>query len=283
MVTGMQPMSNRHIGKPITPVILVGGSGERLKSRFGTQCPKQFIKCARSQTSLFQQTCARVQNKSLFYASLIVANNAHRGIVKQQGHFNHTCIFEPVGRNTSAAVIISAIHLNRIGRKNMVVLPSDHVIQNTDRFHNTIIEACLHMGIHNNHVLIGVKPQYPSDALGYIQTNCFGNVVFFQEKPDLTTARDLIASHPETYWNSGISCLNISLLLSELSIIAPDFLRCCEQAYSNPTIENYMMIEDKPFDKLYLEHSHSLFCIPAQFDWIDIGMNPDLLLQKKAA
>lgn len=270
-------MSNRHTGKLITPVILAGGVGSRLYPVSTPECPKQFIP-TKNGDSLFQQTIARVQDPSIFYAPLVVAHERHRNVVKDQARpHNYTEFYEPNSRNTASAVVISALRLLKQGRETALVLPSDHVIHNTAPFHEAVKMGTDHMGLHNDHVLFGITPTEPSPDFGYIQSNHFGHITHFHEKPSIDVAAALLKSSPDTFWNSGIFVLNLPLLMAELKTIAPEFLVRCEIAYANPTLKNYSAIPSVAFDKLYLEYSHSLFCIKADFDWMDIGMQPALL------
>lgn len=271
---------NKH--EPFTPLILAGGMGERLSHLTGTDIPKQFWP-HNGAPSLFQQTINRVQNRHLFYTPHICANIKHQPFIRTQCHSNHTTWYEPVARNTATAITISALHLYGKGRAQMIVLPSDHIISNTHEFHKTIAQAHHHMSTHQGHVLIGAPVRHTSPDLGYIQTNSFGNVTLFVEKPDTTKAVEMMNGHSKTYWNTGIVCLNIPLFLSELNIIAPDFLSQCIMAYQDPTVDTYNLINDTSFDRLYLEHATNLYCIEATFPWADVGMTPDYFTQQPKA
>lgn len=269
-------MSNLRTGNLITPVILAGGMGARLFPISSPDCPKQFIQ-DKNQASLYQKTLDRVQNRSLFFAPLIIANKKHTQLIKDQTHYNHTALYEPLARNTAAAVAIAALHLLEKGREMALVLPSDHIIKGAQDFHDAIQSAIHHINCHDEHVLFGIRPVSPSSAFGYIKTNNFGNVTHFHEKPSPEIAAELLQSSPHTYWNSGIFAINLPFLMNQLKTIAPEFLARCEIAYANPTSVNYKAIPALSFDKLYLEYSPSLFCIKASFDWMDIGMQPELL------
>ena len=98
----------------ITPVILAGGSGERLWPLSKSDYPKQFVCLHGVKTSLFQDCVNRVKGRAGFAVPIILTNHEHRFIVAEQlrqiGVENASIIIEPVARNTAAAITIAALH-----------------------------------------------------------------------------------------------------------------------------------------------------------------------------
>ena len=116
----------------IWPVILSGGSGERLWPLSRKLYPKQF-QALTSDASLFQECAQRVGPDFGYRPPIVICNDDHRFIVAEQlrlvGIQPETILLEPVSRNTAPAIAAGAF---RIGQTDpdaiMAVFPSDHMI-----------------------------------------------------------------------------------------------------------------------------------------------------------
>ena len=114
----------------VIPVILSGGSGTRLWPLSRTTCPKQFIRFLDGQeTTFLAATLQRMASANGFGAPLILANDAHRFLVRDElAEIGATCreiILEPVARNTAPAVAIAAMRaLEFDPQAVIVVVPS---------------------------------------------------------------------------------------------------------------------------------------------------------------
>lgn len=205
---------------------------------------------------------------------LIVTQSRYINYIESQTNTAHDVIYEPIGRNTAAAITIAAMWLRDQGHKFALSLPSDHKIQDTKAFHHTISYGFNHLITHQNNVLFGVCPTYPHSHYGYIQTDPFGNITNFIEKPDLNTATSLLQNNPHTYWNSGLFLFSVASVLNKIKLIDTSFYILCERAYKHPSADHYNAIPFLPFDQLFMEHDNDLFCVEAEFDWADIGHTP---------
>lgn len=110
-------------------VILAGGSGKRLWPMSRSDFPKQFKPLVKSCTML-QETLNRVSNMDID-SSKIICNEEHRFIVLDQLNSMHnvdSIILEPFKRNTASAITLAA--LNESADTVLLVLPSDHLIEN---------------------------------------------------------------------------------------------------------------------------------------------------------
>jgi mannose-1-phosphate guanylyltransferase len=124
----------------IVPVILSGGSGERLWPLSRKFYPKQFINLA-SDASLFQDTIMRLPSDVT--NPLIICNEEHRFIVAEQlrqiNSSNKGIILEPVGKNTAPAIAVAAIKSqNDKEDPILLVLSADHLIDNNQKFLKSI-------------------------------------------------------------------------------------------------------------------------------------------------
>src|SRR5712691_11582736 len=93
----------------IYPVVLSGGSGTRLWPLSRAMYPKQFIRSFSDQaSSLLAATLKRLDSAAGFALPVIVCNNDHRFLVKEEaehaGVVPQAIVLEPVARNTAPAV-----------------------------------------------------------------------------------------------------------------------------------------------------------------------------------
>jgi mannose-1-phosphate guanylyltransferase len=129
----------------ITPVILCGGSGERLWPLSRTNYPKQFHAILGGKT-IFQETLLRTNNPALFRAPLIIANKKHQYFIENEcekaGINDYQLLLEPCGRNTAPAIISACLEIiEQDPEGTLLVLPSDHFIQERELFWQEIEQA----------------------------------------------------------------------------------------------------------------------------------------------
>ena len=129
----------------IVPVILSGGSGTRLWPLSRSLYPKQLLPLVSDKTML-QETALRVRDRTRFTAPIIVCNDEHRFIIEEQLHQvgieDATIVIEPEGRNTAPAVAAAAILIARTNPDTqMLVMPSDHVIEDVSAFMSAVAAA----------------------------------------------------------------------------------------------------------------------------------------------
>src|SRR5690606_7286237 len=77
---------------------------------------------------------------------IVVANEAHRFVVAEQlqqaGTRPAAIVLEPVGRNTAPAIAAAALEaLRDTPEAVLLVLPSDHVVQQPEAFHAAVHAA----------------------------------------------------------------------------------------------------------------------------------------------
>ena len=153
----------------IVPVILSGGAGTRLWPLSDDKRPKQFLPLVTDRTML-QETALRVADKRRFAAPLGVCNAAHRFLVAEQlravGAEPQAIILEPVGRNTAPAIALAALWLGaRAPAAIMLVLPSDHVIADTNAFVAATQRASAAAAA-GHLVTFGIRPTTPETGYG---------------------------------------------------------------------------------------------------------------------
>lgn len=190
-------------------VILAGGSGERLWPLSKKDMPKQFVKMNGSK-SLFQNTIIRFKHDKKFLNTItIVTRESFRLILLNQLKelFDNlddiSIILEPIPKNTAPSMCIGALVNKNKNELPMVVVPSDQIVQDNNRFLDIIHES---LNIKSNELgMIAIKPAFPSSNYGYIEfTHGSGRNIAtrFNEKPDLKLSEKLIKDG--CYWNGGI-------------------------------------------------------------------------------
>ncbi len=277
--------------KKIYPVILSGGSGTRLWPMSRSAMPKQFLPLM-SEKSMFVETLNRVKNTDDFNAPIIVGNKDHEHLIKQQLKEANidagAIILEPVAKNTAPAIALAAYHiLSTEPDSIMLVMPSDHVIDNDEHFYDAI-ELAHNECNRGKMVTFGIKPDYPETGYGYIEsgeelnnrnkTRAF-NLKQFVEKPQLSVAEDMLAQG-NFYWNSGIFMFSALQYINELAENQPDMVVEVNQAYLHashhenvihPVTVYFESLPAVSVDYAVMEHTNKASVVEGLFKWSDAG------------
>ena len=269
----------------IVPVILSGGSGTRLWPLSRTFFPKQFINLV-NDTTLFQDTIMRLPNE--VSEPLIICNEAHRFIVAEQlrqiESGNIGIILEPVGKNTAPAIAIAAMKLLNDNKDPiLLVLSSDHLIKNNQKFHNSIIVAN-EIAEQKKLVAIGVEPSAAETGYGYIEIDNsdkseYYNIISFTEKPNQKNAKKYLDSG-NYLWNSGIFLFRASVYLRELEKFEPEIYTACKKSSKSVNIDSdfirldnihFRKCPSKSIDYAVMEKTNDAVVVPFNGVWSDIG------------
>lgn len=227
----------------IQPVILSGGSGTRLWPLSRELYPKQLLPLV-TENSMLQETILRLQGLDAeetihINAPLVICNEEHRFLVAEQLRSIDvkpaSIMLEPVGRNTAPALTLAAAHIQTSGTDSiMLVLPADHVVDDTDSFHTAIIQGAK-LAEQNNLVTFGIVPTAPETGYGYIKkgteiSDSANEIAAFVEKPDLETAQQYVDSG-EFLWNSGMFMIKPSDWLTAIETFSSKILDASKEAY----------------------------------------------------
>ena len=226
-------------------VILCGGSGSRLWPLSREKFPKQLLNLT-NEMSMLQNTVIR-SNKINCDRIIIISNKEHSFIIEKQikeldlDTSNIHIICEPLGRDSAAAVCISAL----IGEIEdySIVMPSDHVMDD-----NQFVICCNKAITELDHSIVtfGIKPTRVETGYGYIQVDEYGNTQQFVEKPKYEIAKQYFESG-NYLWNAGLFAFKNKNMIYCFEKYATDILDICEQTIKN-TISNDMIINlDKSF------------------------------------
>ena len=270
----------------IIPVILSGGAGTRLWPLSRSQYPKQFLSLA-AQNTMIQETLLRLEGIDVA-SPIVICNESHRFIVADQlaqiNVKNPFIILEPLGRNTAPAIAAGALKAQALDKDAvMVVLPSDHVIQNKAALAHGVELACK-AAAEGFLVTFGITPTAPETGYGYIKAQVkSGEAVFpldrFVEKPNRETAQKYLDSG-EYFWNSGMFVFKASTFLAELQHFEPEIFASVEAAYTKAAVDvDFIRLEKEAFatspsrsiDYAVMEKTSKGKVIPLDAGWNDVG------------
>ncbi|APO95160.1 mannose-1-phosphate guanylyltransferase/mannose-6-phosphate isomerase [Xanthomonas vesicatoria] len=274
----------------VLPIILSGGSGTRLWPLSRESYPKQFLPLV-GDKSMLQATWLRSAPVA-GHAPIVVANEEHRFMAAEQlqqlGVKPSAILLEPKGRNTAPAIAVAALEAMRDGADPLLlVLPSDHVIQNEAAFQAAVTAAAA-AAEQGKLVTFGIKPTAPETGYGYIKAGSGTGataVERFVEKPDLATAQGYLASG-EYYWNSGMFLFRASRYLEELRKFHPAIADACQKAWENGKRDADFTRLDKdafaasPSDSIdyaVMEKTADAVVVPLDAGWNDVGSWSSLL------
>ena len=271
---------------------MCGGSGTRLWPLSRESYPKQFISLGSNKSkSLLQNTQLRIMELDHIDDPILICNEEHRFIVAEQireiNIKNFSILLEPVGRNTAPAVTIAALKaLEREPNPTLLILASDHEIENTKAFIDTL-ELGKEYADQDKIVSFGIIPTSPETGYGYIKAlNPLSNnipkgekIEQFLEKPNLQKAKELI-KNKRFSWNSGIFMVKAKVLLKEMEKFSPEILNKCKLSLKESKNDldfqrlNKVAFKECPsesFDVAIMEKSNKGIVIPLNCGWSDIG------------
>ncbi|MBV6784267.1 mannose-1-phosphate guanylyltransferase/mannose-6-phosphate isomerase [Xanthomonas campestris pv. uppalii] len=274
----------------VLPIILSGGSGTRLWPLSRESYPKQFLPLV-GDKSMLQSTWLRAAPVA-GHAPIVVANEEHRFMAAEQlqqlGVKPSAILLEPKGRNTAPAIAVAALEATRDGADPLLlVLPSDHVIQNEAAFQAAVTLAAT-AAEQGKLVTFGIKPTAPETGYGYIKAGAgtgASAVERFVEKPDLATAQSYLASG-EYYWNSGMFLFRASRYLEELRKFHPAIADACQKAWENGKRDaDFTRLDKDAFaastsdsiDYAVMEKTADAVVVPLDAGWNDVGSWSSLL------
>lgn len=269
----------------IIPIILAGGTGSRLWPLSREAYPKQFIDFQEGK-SLFQQTVLRALACCNQEKPIIVGNEQHRFLIAEQirqlGIEHSKIILEPCFRGTAPAVALAAMQaLNQDKDAVIMILPSDHVVEEDAGFERTI-KAGLPHALKGKLVTFGVDPSRPETGYGYIEKGEAlqggHEILRFVEKPNITRAMQYCESG-RFYWNSGMFLFSAASFLQELMLCSPEIYEYTKQAFIKAKqdvdfLRPSQEFELSPVDSLdyaVMEKTHNGVVVPLESAWSDVG------------
>ena len=185
---------------------------------------------------------------------------------------------EPIAKNTAPAISVATKFLLDFNMDDIiVVLPSDHLIEDTKKFASTI-EQAQKLAKEGYIVTLGVKPTSAGTGFGYIKAGKTleggYRVDSFKEKPDLKTAQQYIKDG-SYFWNAGIFIFKASVFMQTLEKTAPEIYDITQLFNFKKQEEiDYMTFDKYPsisVDYAVMERASNIAMVEMQSDWNDLG------------
>lgn len=262
-------------------IILAGGSGSRLWPLSRELYPKQLLNLI-SDKSLLQSTFERLTNCMQKDEILSITNTKHSASVRMQLAQlteNPKVLSEPVSKNTAPAIALATKYIMQETGEDPVILvvPSDHLIQDKEHFLSTVKKG-EKLAEEGYIVTFGIKPNYPETGYGYINTLKPLDIGFkvkeFVEKPNLETAEKYLKAGTY-YWNSGIFMFKASTMIAEIEKNAPEIAKIAQNVdFTKSSDIPFVEFDKMPsisIDYAVMEKSDKIALVALESDWNDLG------------
>lgn len=272
---------------PVVPVVLAGGTGTRLWPVSRDSLPKQFQALAGGRT-LYQDTLARVSDRSLFAAPVVLTHEDFRFFAKRQAAeigIDATVALEPARRDSGPALIAATLIAQQLNGEDCLVLAlaADHVVLDPAAF----VAACrvaARAASLGNIVTFGIKPTEPRTSYGYIKpgeplgADGAHAVASFVEKPDIATAAHYLEQG--YLWNSGNFLFPARLLIEEAERFEPEMVAAVRAAVETAAddigfirlnAQAFAEAPAKSIDYAVMERTRNAAVVAGSFRWSDIG------------
>ncbi len=191
-----------------------------------------------------------------------------------------------MNKKTATCIGLSAVKLlKKDGDAVMVVLPSDHYIENEKNYVETLNQAVELANRRRGIVTLGIEPTRPETGYGYIEMGerISGNIATykvarFTEKPNVEVAKDFLVK--ETYlWNSGMFVFRADVILREIEKYLPKMHKALMEIYKHVGEEDeeevikeqYELIDGISIDFGVMQKTRKAYVIRCDFPWDDIG------------
>lgn len=277
---------------PIHAVIMAGGSGTRFWPASRRRRPKQFLPLADG-VPLLQATLDRLRGVAPEDQVWIVTNPTQLPGLRQLLPKFRTdrILVEPEPRDTAPCLALAVAAIgNHDPTARLVFLPADHRIAPLATFRRVLRRGLQLCRDDRSLVVFGIRPNHPATGFGYIQRGAACDAAAppahtvrrFREKPDLATAKRLLA-RGDHLWNSGMLAGSVAALRAAMAEHCPPLREATERlaaalAKASPRLlqRAFASAPRTSIDYAVLEHCRNLAVVEAALDWDDVGSLPAL-------
>jgi len=268
-------------------VIMAGGIGSRFWPMSKTSYPKQFLDILNTGRTLLQSTYDRFAKIVPLENIFVVTAIDYISIVKEQlpDIPFQNIVGEPERKNTAPCIALIALKIKKLNcHANLVISPSDHLIENEKSFTANCNTALDYTAKHNTLLTLGIRPTHANTGYGYIQyedcteNNTVYKVNRFTEKPDKPTAIRFL-KEGSYLWNSGVFFWKAENIINSFRLLMPEmfdvficgFADLNTEKESNAIKHIYRHCPSISIDYGILEKATNVSVITADFIWDDLG------------
>lgn len=272
----------------ICALIMAGGKGTRFWPLSTEENPKQFLNLIGDKT-MIQVTIERIKDIIPMERIFVCTGKLYFDLVKKQlpDLPEENIILEPEGRNTTPCITLASLIIRRRYKdSNMLVLPSDHLIEKEEEFRKIVQSADKFLLEKKEAIVtIGIKPNRIETGYGYIKCSSekitrdfdFVKVDKFVEKPNEENAKRYI-EEGNYLWNAGMFLWNINNILENIKKYSPTTYEVLQGIKNVPDEgiqefidANYKKTENISIDYSVLEKSENIYVVPSDINWDDVG------------
>ena len=275
---------------PPTIAILAGGSGTRFWPAGRVSRPKQVLPLdGNDPRPLLQATLDRVKPLSK-KAALIVAPISLRPLLHKllKSHPKDGFLWEPMPRNTAAAVALTARYAEEVAPKAPVLLvPADHHVSPLTSYRAALRAMISRARRGRSIVTLGLKPDRPSTGYGYLKlgpevdrraAGPIHRVEAYVEKPSAARARAMVKGRKHL-WNGGTFAFRPDVFLDETAAHLPNVAAPLESAFAQfgrrtfaaSLKKAYAAMPSISVDFGVMERAAEVEVVAANFAWDDLG------------
>ena len=270
-------------------VILAGGSGQRFWPVSRDALPKQLLKLFGDKT-LLELTVDRLEGIVPLENILILTNVQQAKAVRElmPDLPAENIIAEPTKRDTAPAI---ALGIGWVAARDpdatMIVLPADHLIQDTAAFQGVLRSSAEAAEAGRALVTIGIKPTWACPSYGYVERSqrtrfpgctedaAIYEVKSFREKPDAELAEHFLAQGTFA-WNAGMFVWTLPTVIEELSRHTPELAHFISELrhsrdFGSTVAAQFAHLPKLSIDYALMEKASRVLNVEATFDWDDVG------------
>ena len=274
-------------------IVPAGGAGTRLWPLSRQGHPKFLLDLTGTGRTLLQQTWDRLLPLTGPGGLTFVTGTLHADAVAEQlpDLTPANLVAEPSPRDSAAAICLAAAVIERRHPGAVVgSFAADHVVRDEAAFRAAVREAVAAAAVGGNIVTLGITPDHPSTAFGYIRLGApLGiadapsacRVERFVEKPDAETAARYLEAGGYR-WNAGMFVARADVLLAELERNRPGLhsgVVKIAEAWDTPRRDDVLGAVWPDLEKVAIDYAIAepaadagrVAVVPASIGWDDVG------------
>ena len=265
---------------------MAGGVGSRFWPMSTQDNPKQFHDMLGTGDSLLQKTFYRLIKKIPKENILILTNERYKELVQEQLPVleGRQVVLEPDMRNTAPCILYASLKIQKENPNAVIIVaPSDHWIEDEDKFNENVQQAFDFCEKKDALVTLGIKPTFPNTGYGYIEfkkssKDNIKKVSQFREKPNYETAKEFL-NQGNFLWNAGIFVWSVNSVVEAFKNYQVNLYKLFEKGIDvyNTDFEDdfvnqhYAKANNISVDYAIMEKSDNVYVLPVKFDWNDLG------------